>query len=498
MSDPMVLNRVRRSFYLDSVALMRLSRDVAALPGVATAAMMIGTANNKRLMDGAGLLTPDGDAAGPEDLIIALTANTAAAGEAALAEAEALLDGPAGSGSTAGIWYPKTLDSALQALPDANLALISVPGEFAAAEARKALHRDLHVMLFSDNVAVADEAALKHEAQERGLLLMGPDCGTAIIGGVGLGFANAVPRGNIGIVAASGTGLQEVSSLIARGGGGVSHAIGVGGRDLAAEVGGITTLMAIDALDADPVTERIVLISKPPDAAVTRRIFGHMAQSAKPFTVAFMGASPDGLPANASLAPTLKAAALEALGGHASWDGFDPAAEAAAIRLGGGHRWIRGIYSGGTLCAEAQAVLLAGGLAVRSNAPISGCQPISDGAGHDLIDLGADEYTLARPHPMIEPSIVAEALERAVMEPDVAVVLLDLVIGHGAHDDPAAVVTAALAGNEPHPAIVASVCGTEDDPQIYSEQVKILQAAGVVVAPSNADAAAVTAEILVR
>src|SRR5580704_9603583 len=97
-------------------------------------------------------------------------------------------------------------------------------------------------MIFSDNVPIAEEASLKHEARERGLMVMGPDCGTAIIGGVPLAFANAVPRGDIGIIGASGTGIQEVSTLIARAGRGVRHAIGTGGRDMHAEVGGLTTL----------------------------------------------------------------------------------------------------------------------------------------------------------------------------------------------------------------------------------------------------------------
>jgi FdrA protein len=498
MTDPVVLNRIRRSFYLDSVALMRLSRDVTALPGVESAAMMIGTANNKRLMADAGLLTEDGEAAGPDDLVVALTAETQAAGEAALAQTETLLDGPMGTDAGSGIWHPKSLNSALQTLTDANLALISVPGEFAADEARKALGKSLHVMLFSDNVPLEDEIALKREAREHGLLLMGPDCGSAIIGGVGLGFANAVPRGNIGIVAASGTGLQEVSSLIARGGGGISHAIGVGGRDLTPEVAGITTLMAIDALDADPETDRIVLISKPPDEAVTRRVFERIAESGKPFTIAFTGAKADRLPANANFAPTLKAAALDALGGDARWNEFNPSAQATAIHLDAGRCHIRGLYSGGTLCAETQAVLLATGLTIQSNVPIPGAEPLSDDDGHTLIDLGADEYTLGRPHPMIEPSIVADALEETLAEPGVAVVLLDVVIGYGAHDDPAGVLAAALARKGKQPTIIASVCGTEDDPQVYSEQVEKLTEVGVVVTPSNADAAALAAAILAR
>ncbi|MDP6603296.1 MAG: transcriptional regulator, partial [Rhodospirillales bacterium] len=324
MSQSLVVNRVRTGFYLDSVALMRASRAVEGFAGVEAASLMIGTEANRALLDDAALLADDGRKAGANDLIIAVRAIDAAAADAAIEGAIELLDRPASADGAKSGWNPKSLDGALKMLPDANLALVSVPGAFAAREARRAMRRGLNVMVFSDNVAVADERALKEEARERGLLMMGPDCGTAIIAGAPLGFANAVPRGDVGIVSASGTGLQEVSCLIARAGGGISHAIGVGGRDLSDAVGGITTLSAIDALDADPGTRRIVLISKPPGGAVAARVFERIAASAKPFTVCFFGMDAPVLPANAALAPTLRAAADHALGGVTLGGDFDP------------------------------------------------------------------------------------------------------------------------------------------------------------------------------
>ncbi len=495
-----VLNRVRRAFYLDSVALMRLARTIAALPGVATAALMIGTPSNKQIMADADLLAEEGRAATPNDLIVALRAAGREAGEAALGEADALLDRPADRTAGGAAWRPKTLDAAVAALPGANLALVSVPGAFAATEARKALRAGLHVMIFSDNVAIEDECALKREAGERGLLLMGPDCGTALIGGVPLAFANEVPRGDIGIVAASGTGLQEVSCLIARAGKGVSHGIGVGGRDLGEAVGGAMTLAAIDALDADAETRRIVLVSKPPAPAVARRVLARVGDSAKPFTICFAGLDDFELPANARLAPTLGAAAEDAIGGSAI--GISPAVEEAAKKaadtLGSDRRWINGLFTGGTLCAEAQIVLRKAGEEVCSNAPVPGAHPLGEGGAqtHQIVDLGADEYTVGRPHPMIDPAIRNERLTRVLAEPGVAVVLLDVVIGHGAHDDPAGAVVAALAGAATGgPVVVASVCGTEGDPQVYSAQVRVLADAGVIVAPSNAQAAEIALRI---
>ena len=485
-----VVNIVRRGFYLDSVALMRFSRAVAERDGVEEAALMMGTPANKQIMADAGLLGAEGEAAGGGDLIIAIRASTAKAGDAARAEAARLLEMPR-AGGEGGAWRPRTIRAAVKADPDSNLALISVPGGFAAAEARKALRRGLHVLMFSDNVPLTDEAALKREARECGRLVMGADCGTAIINGVPLGFANSVPRGDIGIIGASGTGIQEISCLIARGGGGISHAIGVGGRDLKEEVGGITTLMALDALDADPETSRIVLISKPPSASVAAGIVERMGASKKPFTVCFIGSGDISLPPNATPAATLKEAAENALGGPQTGAEFD--APGLAVPLPPGRQWVRGLYSGGTLCAEAQIVFRAGGESVASNAPVPGAATLTDAnTGHILIDLGEDEYTRGRPHPMIDPSVRDEWLVRALEDPAVGVVLLDLIIGHGAHDDPAGHVARVLTDRRQAdgPVIVASVTGTDDDPQGLTAQSARLEAAGVLLAPSNADAAA--------
>src|SRR5262249_20640844 len=355
-----IANEVRRATYFDSIVLMRISRQIAGMAGVEEAGLMLGTPANKDILREAGILGPDGEAAEPGDLILALRAVDAAAGAAAMAEAKRLLDAPREQAASSGLIAVRTIRSAARELPDANLALISVPGHFAIAEARKALALGLHAMIFSDNVTLADEVAIKREARQRGLLVMGPDCGTAIIGGMPLCFANEVPRGDIGIVGASGTGIQEVSCLIARAGGGISQAIGTGGRDLKAEVGAITTLMAIDALDADPATRHIVLISKPPEAAVARLVLDRVARSAKPFTICFIGASDLTVLANARAAATLKVAADASMGRVA---GRGPAPRLQA----NGGTLVRGLFAGGTFCSEAQIVFAQAGLPVASN-----------------------------------------------------------------------------------------------------------------------------------
>ncbi len=488
-------SRVRAGFYLDSVASMRISRRIAGRPGVIEASLMIGSPSNKALLREAGLFDEMAEAAGPNDLILAVRARDGAALAAALEAAEAALERPAAGDAAAEAWRPRTLETGLEALPEANLAIVSVPGHFAAREARRALGRGLHVMLFSDNVPVGEEVALKDFAAERGLLMMGPDCGTAILAGVPLGFANVVPRGEIGLIAASGTGLQEVACLIARAGGGVSHGIGVGGRDLGRAVGGRMTLAAIDALDQDPATGRIVLISKPPDLATASRIAGRIARSEKRFTICFIGMAPMDLPGNAVRAPTLRAAAADATG--AVEIGRTPGLRETLPQAQAGA--LRGLFAGGSLCAEAQAVLIAAGIPVASNVAIPGAAAI--GQARDgmpaLIDLGADEYTRGRPHPMIEPAVRDGPLAQAMADPGLGTVLVDVVIGHGSHDDPAGRLVASLGGRAPEsPLVIASVCGTEADPQVRSGQVAILREAGVFVAASNAEAAELAAQLL--
>ena len=480
--NPVTLNRVRRGYYADSVALMRISRSLAELEGVEEVSLMIGTQANRALLAESGLLEAEGEKAKADDLVIAVRAIDRSAAEAALAHAdERLAQGAAIGAATAeqgGVKVARGYSGALTALPGANLALISVPGEFAAAEARQALARGLHVMMFSDNVSVADEIALKREALGRGLLLMGPDCGTALIGGSPIGFANVVPRGDVGLISASGTGLQEVSCLLARAGRGISHGIGVGGRDLSAEVGGLMTLAALDALQADPSTRHVVIISKPPAPAVAARIAARVAQCAKPVTLCLLGAG----------GMTLASAAENVLGRSLAVS----AAPSLLERSG----WLRGLFCGGTLCNEAQIVLLAAGVDVKSNVPVPGAGEATrpDIDAHSLIDLGDDAYTRGRPHPMIEPGLRNELLAKTLVDPGVALVLLDVVIGYGAHADPAGLIAQTLnaarrAGTPSLPAVIASITGTDADPQGYSRQRAKLEACGVHVAGSNAEAA---------
>ena len=521
-----IVNEVRRGFYLDSVALMQLSAHLAALPGVEDAVAMTGAPSNLEIMRAAGLLAPSGEAAEPNDLVLAVRAADEAAAEAAFAHARIALEREVAP-SADGDWRPRTLDGALDRMADANLVLISTPGACAAREARRALDRGLNVMLFSDNVPLRSERTLKERAHALGLLVMGPDCGTAYIAGAPLAFANVVSRGRVGVIAASGTGLQEVSVLLTRAGGGISHGIGVGGRDLSDAVGGVSTLDAIDLLASDAGTDHLILVSKPPGPRTAGLVVERLAAAGKPCTAVVFGGGggkggPGTPPAGPVLVPTLKAA-VERATGRPLAPGYDAPAVArrAAEWLTAGRHALRGLFCGGTLATEAHAVLAAAGFDVASNAASSApegdvgdalragrlevasdpASPARRGpdARHVVVDFGADEYTDGRLHPMIEPALRTAKLREALAEPGVAVVLLDVVLGLGAHPDPARPVRDAVRDVVGEgPAVVASVCGTRDDPQDYERQVAMLGDAGVIVAPSNADAAAVAAAILGR
>ena len=503
---------VRPHEYYDSVRLMQVSERVRGSDGVSETIVMMATDNNKKLLAAAGLLIAEAAAAGPDDLVIGIVAASETQLEAALTLAvECLTQRATGAVQQT----HRTLDSALAALPAANLAVIAVPGDYAAAEARRALERHLHVLLFSDNVSVADEVALKRQARACGRLLMGPDCGTALINGAGLGFANAVRRGGVGIVGASGTGIQELCVLLDRGGAGISHAIGTGGRDLSEAVGGITMLMGIDQLEADVDTALIVITSKPPAPMVAQRVLARAAACSKPVVVNFLGGDAERVAAaGVTAAATLEQAARAAL---YLLSGAAPAplpgesdlpalAAAQAQRLLPEQRHLRALYSGGTLGYEALLILeprigdIQSNIALRADCRMP--DPWSS-RGHTLVDLGDDVFTRGRAHPMIDPALRVQRLLGEAEDAGVAVILFDVVLGYGAHDNPAQPLAEAVArarqiaaGAGRQPVFVAAVCGTEADPQCLSQQQSLLREAGVLVAASNAQAARLAAAII--
>jgi FdrA protein len=504
---------VKKATYRDSISLMRISSSVSKLPGITQAAVVMATELNRRVLSEAGFADAAIGRAASDDMIVALKAKDASSLDAALTETERLLspgEKPAGEKAP-----PTSLEEALEQIPDANLLVVSVPGQFAKREAMQALSRGLNVFLFSSNVSREEELELKRAAKEKGLLLMGPDCGTSIINHKVLGFGNSIREGTIGLVSASGTGLQEVTTLIHKAGLGISHAIGTGGGDLSEEVGGITTIQGIELLETDKQTKVIVLISKPPAPGTMERVLEVARRCRKPVVVNFLGGdlSPRML-GKLRPASTLEDAARVAC----ELAGLKPRVAAGVIptetvsvalaehkKLAGSQRYIRGLFAGGTLCYESEGVLRQLLGEVYSNAPIKPENKVPGDAPskkHTCIDMGAEEFVEGRAHPMIDFSLRNMRILQEARDPETAVILIDVELGYGSNADPAGQLVPVIqkakgiaeeAGR--HLPIVASVVGTEGDFQGLASQEKALSVAGVLIMPSNTQATRVSALI---
>ncbi len=483
---------VRAGVYRDSVSLMQASRRIGEEPGVRSALVAMATELNIELLVGMGFEAPAGASA--NDMLVAVVADGEDEIDAAMATLDALLaqrrtDGDGGAFSDP---PPRTVRGAAV---DATLALISTPGQYAAADAFEALDAGLDVMLFSDNVPVGHEIALKRAAAERGRLVMGPDCGTALVGGVGLGFANVVRPGPVGLVAASGTGAQQLMCLFDAAGLGISHCLGVGGRDLSEAVGGLSTLAALDLFAGDAATERIVVVSKPPAPAVADAIRARTADLDIPVDLALLG---PGQPTLTDVAERVTRAAQLAWEAPRQW----PARDRRPRRTGA----VRGLFAGGTLCDEARFVLSERLGAVRSNIAAEAASALPDDLrsdGHLVIDFGDDRLTRGRPHPMIDNTLRVDRILEEGLDPACGVLLIDVVLGHGAHPDPAGELAPALARARDTAAsggrdlaVVVSLTGTAADPQGLDRQAAALQAAGASVHVSNADAALTAANLV--
>ncbi len=508
---------VQKDSYFDSVFLMLINQDVKKTEGVTEAVVAMATEVNVELLGEIGLSSDEVVAATPNDLIIAVEGESKEAITEAIDTARALLSKKSGT-SEDRAYQPTSLDAAIKGDPEANMVLISLPGEYAAREVRKALSNDLHVMLFSDNVSLEDEISLKKLARDRGLLMMGPDCGTAIINGKPLCFANVVRRGEIGLVAASGTGLQEVTCSIDKLGAGVSQAIGTGGRDLkSVEVGGMMMLAGIEALAHDAATKVITVVSKPPATEVADRVIKALKDTGKPCVVHFIGLGPRQAEGLVSFADNLEEAAGMSVA-LARGESYQPqvftipedrvaqivAEETQA--MSSDQRFLRGFYTGGTLADEAMILLteaLGGVFSFESPDPAYVLVDPHRSQDHTIVDLGEDVFTVGRPHPMIDPSTRTERIEKEREDASVAVILLDCVLGYGSHADPAGAMVPAIAQAKEaalarggYLSVVASVTGTSRDPQSIDAQRATLESAGVIVMPSNYQAAMLALHIM--
>ena len=505
---------VHKDTYYDSVFLMQVTAQLKGRAGIDEVQVTMATPQNKTLLHGLGF-TEGIDDAGANDLLIAISGDEKVF-DGLQADIKEMLVATK-SGAEGESFKPSSINGALKVLPEANMAIISVAGEYAANEARKALNAGLHVMLFSDNVSLEDEVELKTLAGEKGLLVMGPDCGTAIINGSPLCFANEVRQGAVGVVAASGTGAQEVSVLIDRFGGGCSQVIGTGGRDLKEGVGGKTMLQGIEALKKDEATKVILVVSKPPAKEVAGKVIDALEKCGKPAVVHFIGSKAKADEGQVYMASSLEGAALASLAAIAG----EPATEktftlsddevAALINqeVSGKkdeQKYVRGYFTGGTLCDEALFVLKEDLENVRCNIHPDKSLCLADpfkSEGHTLVDLGDDTFTQGRPHPMIEPATRVERMEAEADDSEIAVVLLDVVLGHGSHEDPAGAIVPVIKKAKENAknkggnlTVLASIVGTERDFQGFASQRAKLEEVGVVIMPSNAQMAKLAAKIM--
>lgn len=504
---------IRKNQYYDSVFLMGINKRLLEVKGVQKTAVLMGTEKNKQLLADIGILDPQIDAAQANDLIVAVVAETVSIVNDVMSRLDEILQT-----NLAGLPVSSlhTLEDGLAEKPTANLVVISIPGEYAEREALKALDAGKNVFIFSSNVSIDGELRLKQLATQRGLLVMGPDCGTSLIGGVGIGFANVVRKGNIGVIGASGTGLQEFTCMVHNLGFGISHAIGTGSHDLLDEVGGLTTLTALDALENDKQTEVITVISKPPGMRTLIKLFGRIEACHKPVIGCFLGMTdrPVGAPSKLQFTRTVDEAVQSAIvcagGSFSTSEIFTPEEhlriqqERASWRTE--QKYLRGLFAGGTFCYQAQQILRDAGIPVYSNAPLEAKYRLDDpdhSIDHTLVDMGDDYYTLGKPHPMIDGTLRRQRILRECCDPQVAVLLLDFILGYNVSMDPVGELLDAILEAQDvvrrrggRLTVVASICGTEGDLQDLSLQRKMLNDAGAIVFDSNAKATTFCAELL--
>lgn len=511
-----VISKVVPRAYHDSVRLMQVSKELSNLDSVERTFVAMGTGSNKRVLEQIGLLTDAVKDAGANDLIFVVEAKSKVIGENALAKAEIVLsEGGKKTVKNNKERLPQSFGQAYKVFQDANMLFVSVPGAYAGLEAAKALNMNMNVMLFSDNVSLKDELRLKKIAKKKGLLLMGPGCGTAIINGIALGFANVLDRGPVGVVGASGTGTQEFTTLLDRMGVGVSQVIGVGGRDLTDTIGGIMMKQGINMLASDPSTELIVLISKPPSINVIPKIMEEALVIGKPVVVNFLGYKPSQKFENFYFTETIEDTAEAVLSIiNKSTDPFLVTKTTALLemayneraRFSKNQKYIRGLFSGGSLCDEAIDVFRRYSLEIYSNVETSKKWTLKNSQiskEHSCIDMGEEEFTKSRPHPMIDLSLRQERIKREANDPSVAVILIDVVIGYGSHDSPASGLAETIQkakenaiDNNRYLSVVAHVCGSHNDHQGLKIQEEYLRNAGALVLPTNAQAAKVAAAIV--
>jgi len=504
---------IRKNQYYDSVFLMGVNKRLSDSAGVQQTAVLMGSEKNKELLANIGFHDPLIDSAQPNDLIVAVIAESQLVVDGVLVDLDQALHRMEKSAPSAA---NRTFEDGLAQKPEANLAVISIPGEYVYREARKIIDAGLNAFIFSSNVDAEDELKLKIAAFEKNLLVMGPDCGTSLIGGIGIGFANAVRRGAVGVIGASGTGLQEFTCQVHNAGSGISHAIGTGTNDVSDAIGGLTTFAALDALEVDNYTNLIVFVSKPPGKQTLTKLVERLRKSQKPVVCCFLGV--DDLPSDSTrlhFVQTIDEAVRWAI--HPEDDETLPSeplftpeelewVENERLRWSQEQKYLRGIFAGGTFCYQSQQILRNAGVEVYSNAPLDPKFTLDhpdQSRGHTFVDMGDEYYTLGKPHPMIDGTLRRQRILAECLDPQVAILFLDFILGYNASSDPVGELYDAITKSRQeavdqgrHLTFVASLCGTEEDPQDLNLQANMLIEQGVYVFNSNARAALFCSQLL--
>ena len=482
---------VKKGSYHDSVVLMLLTNHISAMQGVNKVSIMMATPANKDIFKQSGLDTEELLAASANDMVVVADIENKTIMDTIETEIDAYFKKQ--NTQTQQTESVKSWDKALEKMPNADMAVISIAGAYAALEANRALDEGMNVFMFSDNVTIEDEKQLKQRAHDKGLVVMGPDCGTGIIQSVPIAFTNKVNSGKIGIIGASGTGIQELTTIIDRLGEGVKNAIGTGGRDLSSEIGGITMMDTINAMEQDDSIKVMIVISKPPAKAVREMISNRLSAFKKPVVTLFLGEKPEYHEEGFYHAYTLDEAARLAVNLVRDEDINSCVVSADTPENAfdkSENKTIKAYYSGGTLAGEA-AMLIKDALNLDTPPEKAEGFMLKHG-GHIVVDLGDDVYTQGKPHPMIDPAKRIECMQEATDDRSTGVILFDIMLGYGSHEDMAGALLPTInelkqkAENEGRKLFfIATVCGTRHDYQGYDDAVNKLKNAGVIVCETN-------------
>lgn len=490
--------KVHKNRYVDSVTLMSIGDKVMSLSGISNAEVQMGTPANTEVLEELGyVLSSD---IKPDDLVFAVTGQTQEKIEEAFKFAESLLSG---GGTMAGQRkYHDIGDIDLSADPY-DIAQISLPGEYVLHEAKKALLIGMDLFIFSDNVPLEQELELKELGREMGRLVMGPDCGVGFINGVCLGAGSIMREGSIGIIAASGSGAQEVGSIIEKYGHGISNIIGTGGRDLYPEINGIEMLQAMKLMAEDNNTKVIVLVSKLAGLGVMNKILTEADKIQKAVVAIFLGSEKslfeghNVIPAFSLHEAAEKACKLiseDVVDLHLSKKDLQETAQSEYSRYDSNQKYFRGLFCGGTFTEEALIYLNENlsGVNLNSNLKTRFADKLRDrhiSLGHTILDLGAEDFTSEAPHPVFDPKLRAKRLEKEIGDPETAAILLDFITGPGVAQDPFSLVIETIkkdmSNTGKHITYIANICGTEQDPQNIRENIRKLKECGVIVTQSN-------------